>query len=285
MPAKSSLGKGLGAMFPELLDRLSDRNALITCGIEELFPNRYQSRKVFDRKDLADLVTSIKESGIIQPIVARKAEGGYEIIAGERRWRAAQEAGLKEVPVLLREAKDVDAAVLSVIENLLRTDLNPVEEAEAYQKIMKSFSLSQEEVSIKVGKDRSTVANMVRLLRLPAEIRASLVEKKISSGHARALLALNSETEQMQVFRKILQKGLNVRETESLVKRFKPAATPAGKTKKSSEMGDIESMLSRKLMTRVTVKQAKAGGVIEIKYVSPKDLNRLIRLLMGDSPS
>lgn len=282
MTTKSSLGRGLGAMFPDLLDRLSDKSALITCGIEELFPNRYQSRKVFDKKDLSDLVVSIKESGIIQPIVARKAEGGYEIIAGERRWRAAQEAGLKEVPVLIREAKDVDAAVISVIENLLRTDLNPVEEAEAYQKIMKTFSLSQEEVSIKVGKDRSTVANMVRLLRLPAEIRASLTEKKISSGHARALLALNSEAEQLQVFRRILQKGLNVRETEALIKRLKTAGIPAGKTKKSTEIDDIENKLSRRLMTRVSIKQAKEGGIIEIKYVSPKDLDRLIRLILGD---
>jgi len=282
MPTKSSLGKGLGAMFPDLLDRLSDKNALITCGIEELFPNRYQSRKVFDRKDLSDLVASIKESGIIQPIIARKTEGGYEIIAGERRWRAAQEAGLKDVPVVLREAKDVDAALISVVENLLRTDLNPVEEAEAYQKIMKTFALSQEEVSVKVGKDRSTVANMVRLLRLPAEIRTSLVEKKISSGHARALLALTSEAEQIQVFRRILQKGLNVRETETLVKRIKKAGPVAGKTKKPVEIDDIENKLSRRLMTRVSIKRVNEGGVIEIRYVSPKDLDRLIRLLLGD---
>ncbi len=282
MPTKSSLGKGLGAMFPDLLDSLSEKNALIMCGIEELFPNRYQSRKVFDKKDLSDLVASIKESGIIQPIVARKSEGGYEIIAGERRWRAAQEAGLKEVPVVLREAKDVDAALISVVENLLRTDLNPVEEAEAYQKIMKTFALSQEEVSVKVGKDRSTVANMVRLLRLPVEIRMSLIEKKISSGHARALLALTSEAEQMQVFRRILQKGLNVRETETLIKRLKTAGAAAGKIKKPVEIDDIENKLSRRLMTRVSIKRAKEGGVIEIRYVSLKDLDRLIRLLLGD---
>jgi ParB family chromosome partitioning protein len=282
MPTKSSLGKGLGAMFPDLLDRLSDKNALITCGIEELFPNRYQSRKVFDRKELADLVASVKESGIIQPIVARKSEGGYEIIAGERRWRAAQEAGLKEVPVVLRDAGDVDAALISVVENLLRTDLNPVEEAEAYQKIMKTFSLSQEEVSVRVGKDRSTVANMVRLLRLPADIRASLVERKITSGHARALLALTSEAEQMQIFRKIVQKGLNVRETEALIKRLKKTGPAAGKTKKPIEINDVENNLSRKLMTRVFIKQSGEGGVIEIRYVSEKDLDRLIRLLLGD---
>jgi len=269
-------------MFPELLERLGEKNALITCGIEELFPNRYQSRKVFDKKDLADLVASIKESGIIQPIVARKAQGGYEIIAGERRWRAAQEAGLKEVPVLLREARDVDAALFSVIENLMRADLNPVEEAEAYQKIMKTFSLSQEEVSIKVGKDRSTVANAVRLLKLPDAIRTSLVERKISSGHARALLALGSEEEQMQVFRRILQKGLNVRETELLVKKFKSGGISAGKSKKSNEIGDIENILSRKLMTRVTVRPSGEGGVVEIKYTSSKDLNRLIRILLGE---
>jgi len=282
MPTKSSLGKGLGAMFPDLLDRLSDKNTLITCGIEELFPNRYQSRKVFDRKELSDLVSSIKESGLIQPIVARKSEGGYEIIAGERRWRAAQEAGLKEVPVVLRDAGDMDAALISVVENLLRTDLNPVEEAEAYQKIMKTFSLSQEEVSARVGKDRSTVANMVRLLRLPADIRASLAERRITTGHARALLALTSEAEQMQIFRKIVQKGLNVRETETLIKRFKKTGSSAGKTKTPVEISDVENKLSRKLMTRVFIKQSGEGGVIEIRFVSKKDLDRLIRLLLGD---
>lgn len=282
MTQKSSLGKGLGAMFPDLLGKLSEKDTFILCGIEELFPNRFQSRKVFHPKDLDDLAASIRESGIIQPIVARKAEGGYEIIAGERRWRAAQKAGLKEVPVLLRDAKDIDAAVLSLIENILRSDLNPIEEAEHYQVLMQKFSLSQEEVSLKAGKDRSTIANAVRLLRLPAEIRKALAEKVLSAGHARALLSLNTEAEQLQAFRQVLKRGFNVRETEALIKRLKKDRPAVVKLKKPTEIKDVEDILAKKLMTRVQVKQGKKGGVIEILFSSPPDLNRLVRLLLGD---
>ncbi len=281
MPPKSSLGKGLGAMFPDLLNNLSDKRSYLLCGIEELFPNRHQARKVFDPKELEDLVASIRESGIIQPIVARKAEGGYEIIAGERRWRAAQMLGLKEVPVVLREAADVDTALLSLIENLLRADLNPLEEGAAYQNIMKTFSLSQEEVSLKVGKDRSTVANTVRLLRLPKEIRDAISAKTLSAGHARALLALGTETEQIQVFRQIIKRDLNVREAENMIRRHKTARPAPRKEKKRNEILDLEERLSKKLMTRVLVKSSKNGGVIEIRFHSPKDLDRLLRLIFG----
>jgi ParB family chromosome partitioning protein len=281
MPPKSSLGKGLGAMFPDLLDNLGDKRSFILCGIEELFPNRFQARKVFDPKELEDLVTSIRESGIIQPIVARKAEGGYEIIAGERRWRAAQAIGLKEVPVVLRDAADVDTALLSLIENLQRADLNPLEEGTAYQSVMKTFALSQEEVSLKVGKDRSTVANMIRLLRLPKEIRDAVAAKTVSAGHARALLALNTEGEQLQVFRQILKRGLNVRETESLIRKLKTARPAARKETKKNDILDLEERLSKKLMTRVHVKSSKKGGVIEIRFHSPKDLDRLLHLIFG----
>ncbi len=280
MPPKSSLGKGLGAMFPDILENLGAKNTFILCGIEELFPNRFQARKAFTEKDLADLVASVRESGIIQPIVARKAEGGYEIIAGERRWRAAQAVGLKEVPVLLRNAKDMETAEISLIENIQRADLNPVEEAEAYHALMKNFDLSQEEVSSKVGKDRSTVANMVRLLRLPAEIRSALVEKRISTGHARALLALTSEVEQLQAFRRILKKGLNVRETEALIKRARPARSASVKAKKKTEISDVEERLAKKLMTKVQIKTTGKGGTIEIRFLSPRDLDRLINMLM-----
>ena len=281
MPQKSSLGKGLGAMFPELLETTSDKSPFILCGIEELFPNRFQARKTFDQQDLADLVASIRESGIIQPIVARKADSGYEIIAGERRWRAAQVIGLKKVPVVLRDVPDVDVALLSIIENLQRADLNPVEEGMAYQNVMKGFGLSQEEVSLKVGKDRSTVANMVRLLRLPQEIKNALTSKTLSAGHARALLALTSDAEQLLAFRQIMKRGLNVRETETLIKRLKKTGHPVPvKEKKKNEILDLEEALSKTLMTRVYVKSSKKGGVIEIRFHSPKDLDRLVKILL-----
>jgi ParB family chromosome partitioning protein len=267
-------------MFPDLL-KVSEKSNFIMCGIEELAPNRFQARKSFERKDLEDLVASIRESGIIQPIVARKSSGGYEIIAGERRWRAAQEAGLKEVPVVLREVKDMEVALISVVENLQRADLNPLEEAAAYQTIMSAFDLSQEEVSLKVGKDRSTVANMVRLLRLPGDIRKALGEKAISTGHARALLSLETEREQLHAFRQVIKQGMNVRQTEALIKRLKKVRPAAAKSRKPFEISDLEDRLSKRLMTRTTIRTAKKGGVIEIRFLSPKDLDRVIEIILG----
>ncbi|MGZ3608167.1 MAG: ParB/RepB/Spo0J family partition protein, partial [Syntrophales bacterium] len=227
MQPKSSLGKGLGALFPDLLDNVITRPSYIVCGIEELSPNQFQARKDFSDREQKRLVASIKKNGIIQPIVVRRSDSGYEIIAGERRWRAAQEAGLKEVPVIIREAPDEAAAELSLLENLLRENLNPLEEAEAYQTLINKFSLSQEEVSARVGKDRSTVANTLRLLKLPREIRAALINKTISSGHARSILMLDSAGEQIRLLNIITKKALSVRETEGLIQKLRK--TPAEK--------------------------------------------------------
>ena len=184
MPPKHSLGKGLGAMFPDLLNNIGDKPAFILCGIEELTPNRFQPRRAFNDADQHELVASVRKSGIIQPIVVRKSENGYEIIAGERRWRAAQAAGLKEVPIIIRTADDRELAELSLVENIQREALNPVEEADAYQTLITRFSLSQEEIAIRVGKDRSTIANTVRLLKLPEEVKKALIGKAITAGHA-----------------------------------------------------------------------------------------------------
>ena len=197
MPPKHSLGKGLGAMFPDLLNNIGDKPAFILCGIEELTPNRFQPRRAFNDADQNELVASVRKSGIIQPIVVRKSENGYEIIAGERRWRAAQAAGLKEVPIIIRTADDRELAELSLIENIQREALNPVEEADAYQTLMTRFSLSQEEIAARVGKDRSTIANTVRLLKLPEAVKKALIGKAITAGHARALLALDAPGEQI----------------------------------------------------------------------------------------
>jgi len=192
MPPKHSLGKGLGAMFPDLLNNIGDKPAFILCGIEELTPNRFQPRRAFNDADQSELVASVRKSGIIQPIVVRKSENGYEIIAGERRWRAAQAAGLKDVPIIIRTADDRELAELSLVENIQREALNPVEEADAYQTLLTRFSLSQEEIAARVGKDRSTIANTVRLLKLPDAVKKALIAKGITAGHARALLALAS---------------------------------------------------------------------------------------------
>src|SRR5512145_2283877 len=178
---KDALGKGLGAIFSDLLDNDTGKKVSVnSCGIEELRPNQYQPRKIFNDEDQKKLVASVKQSGIIQPIVVRKADVGYEIIAGERRWRAAQAAGLKDVPIVIRKATDLEAAELSLIENLMREELNPLEEADAYVTLMEKFNLSQESISAQVNKDRSTIANTVRLLKLPAKVKSALIEKKIT---------------------------------------------------------------------------------------------------------
>jgi len=174
---KDALGKGLGAIFSDLLETDAGRKAPVnTCGIEELRPNRWQPRKNFNDEDQKNLIASVRQSGIIQPIIVRRADSGYEIIAGERRWRAAQAAGLKEVPIVVRKATDAEAAELSLIENIQREELGPLEEADAYVTLMETFHLSQESVSARVGKDRSTIANAIRLLKLPDRVKAALTE-------------------------------------------------------------------------------------------------------------
>ncbi len=174
MAQKNVLGKGLGAIFPDLLNDFDKKKSVFSCGIEELQPNRYQPRKNFNDSTQKQLIASIKSTGIIQPIVVRKLDKGYEIIAGERRWRAAQAAGLKDVPIVIREATDMQAAEMSLIENIQREELNPLEEADAYVTLIETFKLSQEEISSRAGKDRSTIANTIRLLKLPAKVKAAL---------------------------------------------------------------------------------------------------------------
>ena len=281
MPPKSSLGKGLGAMFPDLLNDISARPSFIMCGIEELTPNRFQSRKEFGDQEQKRLVTSIKKNGIIQPIVVRRSGSAYEIIAGERRWRAAQEAGLKEVPIIVRDAEDSQAAELSLIENVQREGLNSLDEAEAYRMLMTTFGLSQEELSARVGKDRSTIANTVRLLKLPAEIKKALIDKTISSGHARALLMLDTPGEQIKVLNIILKKTLSVRETESLIQRLKKKPAKKSAAKKDPVLRDLEKELSSLFMTAIQIRQQKNKGSIEIKFNTAEELQRLVALLMN----
>ena len=281
MPPKSSLGRGLGAMFPDLLKDLNDQPAFLMCGIEELTPNRFQPRKDFNEQDQKKLVASIRKSGIIQPIVVRKSASGYEIIAGERRWRAAQQAGLSSVPVIIRDAQDLDVAELSLIENILREGLNAVEEAEAYQTLTATFNLSQEELAARVGKDRSTIANTIRLLQLPAAAKTALIEKKITTGHARPLLSLESTKEQIAALETILKKGLTVRETERLIQNARKDVPERKTTNQDPYTAALEKTLSRRLMARVQIRRLKKErGTIEIRFNSGEDLNRLFQILM-----
>ena len=283
MAQKNVLGKGLGAIFPDLLNDFDKKKTVFSCGIEELRPNRYQPRKNFNDGTQKQLVASIKSTGIIQPIVVRKIDNGYEIIAGERRWRAAQASGLKDVPIVIREATDMQAAEMSLIENIQREELNPLEEATAYVTLIETFKLSQEEISSRAGKDRSTIANTIRLLKLPTKVKAALVEKKISAGHARCLLACSSTEEQITALALILKKDLNVRETERLIQKAKNRSVDKKQdVKKDRFLNDLEKALAAKVMAKVQIKGSAKKGLIEIRYTSMDELNRLSGLILDD---
>jgi ParB family chromosome partitioning protein len=282
MSKKNALGKGLGAIFTDLVDDSSGKPAFSMCGIEELSPNRYQPRKEFEGNEKKNLVASVKKNGIIQPIIVRKLDSGYEIIAGERRWRAAQEAGLKDVPIIIRDAEDIDIAELSLIENIQREELNPVEEADAYQTLIGKFKLSQEEISSRVGKDRSTIANSLRLLKLPLEVKEALTQKKVSAGHARALLSIGSKAQQINILKEITRKNLNVRDTEKLAKKINSPSHKKKKREKDNNILDLENRLAKKFLTKVSIRQLSKGGTIEIKFLSADDLYRLADLIMRE---
>ncbi|MDD5169488.1 MAG: ParB/RepB/Spo0J family partition protein [Syntrophales bacterium] len=281
MAAKVTLGKGLGALFPDLAEGMGDRPSFIMCGIEELVPNRYQPRKDFSEAEQKQLVASIKKSGIIQPIIVRRIDNSYEIIAGERRWRAAQEAGLKEVPVIIRGAEDQEVAELSLVENIQRESLNPIEEADAYQTLNQRFGLSQDDIALKVGKDRSTVANTLRLLKLPDQAKKALIDKTISSGHARALLSLETLTEQLQALKAVIGKNLSVRETERLAGQIKKIKEKPRTEKRDSFLSEVERQLMDHLMAAVKIQKKQKSGTIEIRFSSEEELNRLINLILS----
>ncbi|MCX7634199.1 MAG: ParB/RepB/Spo0J family partition protein [Syntrophales bacterium] len=279
MSARSPLGKGLSALFPELAGNGADRPAYILCGIEELTPNRFQPRKEFAREELEQLVASIKKDGVIQPIIVRRIEGTYEIIAGERRWRAAQAAGLKEVPVIVRTADDRELAELSLIENLQREDLNPIEEGEAYTTLVEHFGMTHDEIARRVGKDRSTVANTIRLLKLPPEIKKALMERRITAGHARSLLSLDKTSDQLALLRQIISRSLSVRECERIVK--KKQQHPPVKAEDINHLKELERHLADALSTTVRIRGNEKGGSIEIRYSSSNQLQLLVDLLLS----
>ena len=286
MSKKNALGKGLGAIFTDLGDDPAGKPTYVLCGVEELSPNRFQPRKTFDSKVQKSLVASIKKDGILQPIVVRKVESGYEIIAGERRWRAAQSAGLMDVPIIIRHnADDIDVAELTLVENIQREDLNAIEESDAYQTLINRFKLSQEEISARVGKDRSTVANSLRLANLPEEAKEALIKKTISAGHARAILSVDSHEKQIALLKEIIKRTLSVRETEKLAKSSDIQIKKKKKLEKNVYITDIENKISRVLMVKTDIKQLRNGGVIEIKFSSMDDLDRLVTIIMGGDDS
>ncbi len=284
-PKRVALGKGLDALIPEL--KSTERKNLIYCGIEEIRPNPHQPRKHFDDAKLQELANSIKEKGILEPLLVRKIPEGYELIVGERRWRAAQKAGLKEVPVVVKEIDPTSALELSLIENLQREDLNPIEEAEAYQRLIEEFHLSHEALSARLGKDRTTITNAIRLLKLPSEIKEHLLQNHLSPGHARAILSLEDQEKQKELCHLILRKGLSVRQTEALAKKWsgKPKKKPSEKTQDDLklQLASLQESLRRYLGTKVLIHSKGKKGRIEIEFYSHEDLERIVESILKNA--
>lgn len=280
--AKAKLGRGLGSLFdePQIAE---NTDAVETLRITLVEPNKNQPRHSFDNDKIEELAESIKEHGVIQPIIVVKNDDRYKIVAGERRWRAAKKAGLKEIPAVIRNYSEFEIAQIALIENLQRENLNPIEEALGYQTLMDKFNMTQEDVSGKIGKSRSAIANSVRLLSLDEPIRQKLISGEISSGHARALLSIESPKVRLAVLESIIEKGLNVRQAEALAKQLQKAKPkkkkPTLDEQLKAQLAVIEDRLSSHLGTKVTLLHDNKKGKIEIEYYGNDDLDRIISLI------
>ena len=283
----TGLGKGLDALFPDMgLDQgpVPSGN-LLECDIDAISPNPYQPRRDFPENEMAELADSVRVQGILQPLLVRESPQGYELIAGERRLRAAKMAGLFKVPVIIKNIEDTELLELSIIENVQRQNLNPMEEAEAYLRLMTDFNMTQEKVSVRVGKSRSAVANFLRLNQLPDDIKASIKDGLISMGHARALLSADTPALQRQAWKIVTLRGLSVRETEALVGRLnkeREAVPVPPKRTDDVHFLSIEENLARYFGTKVLIRRRGQKGKVEIEFYSNDDLDRLLGLLQAE---
>ena len=292
---RSGLGKGLSSLIPA--DVETDGSTFREIDVDAVVPNRYQPRDHFDEETLSSLAASIAEVGVIQPIVVRATDEGYELIAGERRWRAARRANLPSIPAIIRDSDDLGSLETAVVENLHRQDLNALEEAAAYQQLIEDFNFTQEQVAKRVGRSRSAVANMIRLLHLPGAVQRLVIEGQLSAGHARALLATADPAEQERVAQRIVREQLTVRETEELLRgedageadgddagtdtgagKTKPSSKTAGETKDAGVL-ELEELLASRLETRVKVQLGKGPGRLVIDFADLSDLERIYRVI------
>ena len=278
---RPALGRGLSALIPDAPSNpAADAERSLEVDIDQLRPNRFQPRVHMDDGRIEELARSIRSHGVIQPIVVRRtADGGYEIVAGERRWRASQRAGLLKVPVVVREIPDDRLLAAALIENIQREDLNPIEEAQAYRRLADDLSLTQEQIAEAVGKDRSSIANYVRLLRLPNEVRENVAAGALSMGHARAILGMPDESAQLRIAREVVAKHLSVRETEALVSKAGQPAPDRTETPKDANTRAAEERLRFALGTRTRIVRKGTGGRIEIDFSNENELQRLFEYL------
>ena len=272
---KKALGRGLGALIEE--GQKSERDYIDYVDLNRIKPNRYQPREEFNKEKLDELISSIKEKGVVQPILVRQSGDGYELIAGERRLRAARSLGYSQIPVVVKDVDDINAIELSLIENIQREELNPIEEARAYQKLMDGFNFTQETIGRAVGKDRATIANSLRLLSLPKKIQELLSKNLLSVGHAKVLLSVEDTGEQIMLGKRALDKGLSVRSLENIVRRKRglkrrPIAV-------DNDIRLLEDKMRERLGTKVKIMHKKKRGVIHIEYYSNEDLDRILRIL------
>ena len=279
---KKALGKGLDALLPTTKPApMPELPEVQHLRIDAIVPNRYQPRQTFSPHELGELAASLKQSGLLQPIlVRRKGDGMYELISGERRWRAAREAGLETIQAVIRNCTDEESILLALVENLQREDLNPMETARAYSRMMNEFGLTQDIIAQRVGCERSSIANVVRLLQLPVEVQQMIEASQLSAGHAKVILGISSPSEQQRVAQLVLSKHLSVRETEKLLNS--PAITRKRSSKefRRTPLSDVEERLQKRLGTKVTIHNGRRGGKLIIHYYSSEELDGLLETLL-----
>jgi ParB family chromosome partitioning protein len=284
---KKALGRGLDALLPTARPAVEpERGDVQHLRVESIVPNRYQPRQQFSEAELLDLAKSLKENGLLQPVlVRRKGDGIFELIAGERRLRAAKLAGLEKIPALVRNCSDQESMVLALVENLQRDDLNPMETARAYHRMVNEFGLTQDAIAQKVGRDRSSIANLLRLMTLPTEIQELIETDQLSTGHAKVILGLVTPDAQMQLARRILQAHLSVREAERLLQHQAEGRRSAKRAVRPPARSDLEERLQKRLATRVHIEKGRRGGKIIIQYFSPEELDGIVERILNDAES
>jgi ParB family chromosome partitioning protein len=280
---KKALGRGLDALLPEGSGKSSAHAEEIQAlRVTQILPNRYQPRQRFVAEETSQLIESIKINGVIQPIIVRrKGDGLFELIAGERRLRAAKQAGLQTVPAVIRNSSDEQALELALVENLQRSDLNPMEEARGYLRMMREFDYTQETIAQRIGKDRSTIANLVRLVNLPPEVQSLVESGDLTTGHAKVLLGLHGPEHQIRLAHHIVQGQLSVRQAEQVATRAARGGRPKRAVRIPAVYPDLEEQLRRRLGTRVNIVKNRRGGKIVVQYFSAEELDRLVELLLG----